>query len=1232
MKQKSTYCFGNTVGEIFAVQSQFTLSLDDISKLEWLLNGVLLSFKDFATARFIGPRKEFITPWSTNAVEITQNMGIEGIIRMEMFSFAKEDGEFDPMLEQLYEGLDGNVFSIDKEAKPIMHIEDIDAYNKKEGLALSESEILYLQDLARKIVRQLTDSEIFGFAQANSEHCRHKIFNARFIIDGVEMKCSLFQLIKKTSAANPDNIISAYKDNCAFMTGPIIQQFAPDALGNPGYFIIIDVETGLTLKVETHNFPTTVEPFNGAATGTGGEIRDRFAGGKGSFPLVGTAVYMTPYPRSEYGKSWLTTQPRAWLYQTPEDLLIKASNGASDFGNKFGQPLICGSTLTFEHKETDIMYGYDKVIMAAGGVGYGNRKDSIKGIPEVGDVVVLLGGDNYRIGVGGGAVSSVETGRYAKKIELNAVQRANAEMQKRAYNVVRTCAESKDNPIVSVHDHGAGGHFNCLSELVEALGGVIWIDALPIGDPTLSYKEIIGNESQERVGLIVRPEHVDLLIRTANRERCPIYIIGEITGDHRLIFVDRNTGEKPIDMAIEDLFGNPPKTVMEDVTIRRTFDAVDYKIGNVESYLTEILGLEGVGCKDWLTNKVDRSVTGRIATQQCCGELQLPLNNLGVVALDFKGKKGIAVAIGHAPVSGLIDAGAGSLLSLAEALTNIIWTPIKGGIKGISLSANWMWPCNNPGEDARLYQAVETLVDGVIELGIPIPTGKDSLSMVQKYPDGSRVFAPGTVIITAEGEVLDITKTVTPCLVNDSDTYIMYIDFSRSEYCLGGSAFAQIRNTIGDKSATMADPEYFGQAFDAVQELIAQDLVLAGHDIASDGLLVTLLEMTFPNTKGGMRVSLNGIKAGDIIKTCFSNNPGIVIQVKDLDAVQEIFSEYRVEYTVIGLPIKERKLIIDDAPRKTELCIDSYRDVWYHTSVLMDMLQTADGLAGMRYANYRDQKLNFTFPTPFTGKFAQHKIDPKRRTPSGIRAATIREKGSNGDREMAWMLYLARFDVREVHMTDLMSGKETLDDIDYIAFVGGFSNSDVLGSAKGWAGAFKFNATAKASLERFIARPTTMSFGTCNGNQLMVELGMIPSKTGKLPKMLHNDSKKFESGFVNVDIMDSPSIMLKSLVGSRLGIWIAHGEGKFSLPGNESDYNIPIKYSYEEYPGNPNGSDYDAGGLCSDDGRHLAMMPHPERSIYPWNWPYYASDRMSDEITPWVEAFVNARKWIEENK
>ena len=641
---------------VIAVESNHQLTPDESNKLCWLFGEAVTESEENLKGCFVGPRREMITPWSTNAVEITQNMGLEDILRIEeYFPVKDENADYDPMLQRMYKGLDQNVFTTNRQPEPIVSIEDLEAYNEKEGLALSKEEMDYLKKVENDLGRKLTDSEVFGFAQINSEHCRHKIFGGTFIIDGVEQESSLFQMIKKTTQENPNKIISAYKDNVAFAEGPVVEQFAPADHSKPDFFQVKDIKSVISLKAETHNFPTTVEPFNGASTGTGGEIRDRMGGGKGSWPIAGTAVYMTSYPRTDEGREWEDILPvRKWLYQTPEQILIKASNGASDFGNKFGQPLICGSVLTFEHTENNEVYGYDKVIMLAGGVGYGTKRDCLKGEPQKGNKVVVVGGDNYRIGMGGGAVSSVETGQYSNAIELNAVQRANAEMQKRVSNVIRTLAESDSNPIVSIHDHGAGGHLNCLSELVEETGGKIDMDALPVGDVTLSAKEIIGNESQERMGLLVHEKDIDLIKKIADRERAPMYVVGETTGDNRFVFEKKN-GETPIDLEMKDMIGNPPRTVITDNSVEEHYTDATINVSKVDEYINNVLQLESVACKDWLTNKVDRSVTGKVARQQTCGEVQLPLADLGAVALDYRGRSGIATSIGHAPIAALAD-------------------------------------------------------------------------------------------------------------------------------------------------------------------------------------------------------------------------------------------------------------------------------------------------------------------------------------------------------------------------------------------------------------------------------------------------------------------------------------------------------------------------------------------------------------------------------------------------
>lgn len=1212
---------------VYSTQVEKNLSTEDIKKLEWLFGDAVQISSQTVDGLFRGPRREMITPWSTNAVEISQKMGIKGIERIEEFVVIEsETVQYDKMLYRIYDGLNQHIFHLDTTAQPIIYIEDIESYNIQEGLALSADEIGYLKSLPEKIGRSLTDSEVFGFSQVNSEHCRHKIFNGDFIIDGVAKEDSLFGLIKKTTKENPNSVISAYKDNCAFVQGPVVEQFAPASAESADFFETKDFESVISIKAETHNFPTTVEPFNGAATGTGGEIRDRIAGGKGAFPMAGTAIYMTSYPRLESGRDWEGITPRKWLYQTPEEILIKASNGASDFGNKFGQPLVCGSLLTFEHQENNKTFGYDKVIMLAGGIGYGKKIDSLKDEPKVGDKVILFGGDNYRIGMGGGAVSSVATGEFKNSIELNAIQRSNPEMQKRAYNAIRALSEQENNPIITVHDHGAGGHLNCLSELVELTGGRIDIDKLPIGDATLSAKEIVGNESQERIGFVIDKKDIDRVRKIAERECAPMYVIGETTGDMQFTFVNNKNGEKPIDIKLDYLFGKSPKTILTDKTIIEKYQPITYTASQINKYIENVLKLEAVACKDWLTNKVDRSVTGRIAMQQCAGEIQLPLNDCAVVALDYQGKKGMATALGHAPVAAMADPKKGSVLAIAESLTNIVFAPLEEGLKSVSLSANWMWPCKNPGEDARLYSAVSAASEFALALKINIPTGKDSLSMTQKYKDNV-VYAPGTVIVTSAGVVDDVRKSVSASIQNISSD-ILYVDFSKDSFGLGGSSFAQTLSKIGEDVPTVTDAKYFANAFNAVQKLIGSSSVLSGHDISSGGLITALLEMCFSTNHVGLDLSLDRLNENDLVKILFSEKPSILLQVEKGSEISLKLKSLGVDSVVLGKVTPMRKLNISHNGGNISLDIDTLRDVWYKTSYLLDRKQSTEKLALERFQNYKNQPLKYNFPSSFTGKYAQYGIDPKRKIRSGVCAAIIREKGSNGDREMAWALHLAGFDVKDIHMTDLIEGREDLKDVNLIAFVGGFSNSDVLNSAKGWAGAFLYNKKAKEALDNFFARPDTLSLGVCNGCQLLLELGLITPNHTKKPKMLHNDSHKLESGFVGVNILPNNSVMLKSLSDTSIGVWIAHGEGKFSMPMDISAYNIPMTYSYSQYPASPNGSDYNTAAIVSDNGRHLAMMPHPERSLSVWNWAYYPSERKNDEVSPWIEMFVNALKWI----
>lgn len=1204
----------------FAVSIDKRPDYETIKKFKWVFGNAQFIDETHIEGQFVGPRQVMITPWSTNAVEITQNMGIDGVQRIEEFyEVTSEQKDHDKMLFQSYDGLKQDIFTINIQPDPVLDIESISDYNQKEGLALSEEEVSYLESLSKKLGRKLTDAEVFGFSQVNSEHCRHKIFNGTFVINGEEQPESLFKLIRKTSETHPNTIVSAYKDNVAFVKGPQVEQFAPTRPDIASEYKNSAFDSVISLKAETHNFPTTVEPFNGAATGSGGEIRDRLAGGKGSLPLAGSAVYMTSYPRLRDDKSWEKAIPkREWLYQSPLDILIKASNGASDFGNKFGQPLINGSLFTFEHEEHDRLMAYDKVIMLAGGVGYGKANQALKDVPKKDDDIVILGGDNYRIGMGGAAVSSADTGAFESGIELNAVQRSNPEMQKRAANAIRAMVELEENPIRSIHDHGAGGHLNCLSELVEDTGGHIDIDKLPVGDSTLSAKEIIGNESQERMGLVIGKKDSEFLEKVAIRERSPIYRVGTVTDDHQFIFKNSKTQEKPLDLKLEDMFGSSPKTIMTDQRVERTYSNAELDSKNIYAYVEQLLHLESIACKDWLVNKVDRCVSGRVAVQQTLGPLQVPLNNCGVVALDYNGKEGVASSIGHSPISGLIDPVAGAKNSIAEALTNIIWAPLQDNLKSVSLSANWMWPCNNEGEDARLYDAVKAVSEFAINLGINVPTGKDSLSMKQRYKD-QEVLSPGTVIISAAGHCNDITNVVEPIFQKDAGS-IYYLDFSGDNLELGGSAFYQLLNKVGNKAPSITNDAEFKTKFNAIQHLIKGHKIASGHDISSGGLITTLLELCFADNDLGAELDFNEFKEKDIIKLLFAENSGLVFQANG-DLTSE-FEELGIEPLYLGEVNSTVQLTIAHNEKSLNFDVDTYRNFWLQTSYEFDKHQSGEQKAKERHDNFKHNGLNFKFPAHFDGKLKS--VEGKR-----IKGAIIREKGSNSEREMARAMHLAGFDVKDIHMTDLMSGAENLEDVQFIAAVGGFSNSDVLGSAKGWAGAFKYNENANLALRNFFIREDTLSIGVCNGCQLFVELGLITPNHDEKPKMLHNDSGKFECRFTAVTIAESNSIMLKSLEGSTLGIWAAHGEGKFHLPLAESEYSIPGKYFREEFPVNPNGSDYNAAMLCDETGRHLVMMPHLERSTFAWNWAHYPKDRKADEVSPWIEAFQNAKNWLE---
>jgi phosphoribosylformylglycinamidine synthase len=1228
----------------YVVISESECGKKDIEILTYLFQAKFLPEIDTLEGMYVGPRNEFVSPFSTNAVEIVKRAGLKGIIRIEQFRKSDDSiPSYDRMLEKIYSPLVSQNFFILEDKKIVRKINDISHFNEEEGLALSEDEISYLQSESKKLGRSFTDAEVYAFSQINSEHCRHKIFNGTFIIDGEKKEKSLFQMIKDTSRQAPDYLVSAYKDNVAFYKGPEIYRFKTRAKNKSGVyeFSIEKEEVVLSIKAETHNFPTTVEPFNGASTGSGGEIRDRMAGGKASVPLAGSAVYMTSYPRLDKGNPsrWeALIEERPWKYQSPAQILVKASNGASDFGNKFGQPLITGSTYTFELNTLEGLVAYDRVVMLAGGVGYARKKDALKGVPGVGDVLVLLGGDNYRIGMAGGSVSSVDTGALGESLELSAIQRANPEMQKRVCNVIRTLSEG-ENPIKLIHDHGAGGHINCFSELLEEEGGEIYLDQLPLGDKTLAPFEILCNESQERMGLIVAEEDYPTIKALSEREGALCYLVGRITGDGHIRVISEQY-DCPFDLPVEILLGSSPETIMKGERVSYVPKESDFSItsdAQLLSSLKEVLSLEGVACKDWLTNKVDRSVTGLVAFQQCAGPLQLPLNDCGVMALDYSGNSGVANAIGHASGAGLISSRMGAILSVCESLTNLVCVPLRHGLKGVSLSANWMWPCKQPGEDARLYDAVEALSNFSQALQIPVPTGKDSLSMTMHYQGGSKVKAPGTVVVSASAEVEKVWRSVSADAKAVPGTLLVEVDFCKGqdEYPLGGSAFSQTRVSLGDSVLEDIDAAYFSECFSFVQDLVHGEKILAAHDVSSGGVIVSALEMSFVGSIG-LTLNLEHLPRPE---AAFSERPGVLLQIA-ADQIQEIQAKAKSEgiqiRTVGEFGGEGIRVIASDARLHTPL--SELRSVWCKPSYLLDQKQTRPQLARERFNTLSSSTgISYRFPEGFNGSLdlcsASLQRTPEQRKHT---AAIIREKGTNGDREFAYSLYAAGFKVVDITMSEILSEQVDLSSIDFLAYPGGFSNSDALGAGRGWGAAWQYNDRAKKMLDAFYDRPDTLSLGVCNGCQLMTSLGLVDRVFPQGISMNHNDSGKFESNFVPLTIQDSSSVLLSPLKGSVLGAWVAHGEGRFSLDQKVSSFDIAARYSLLEYPFNPNGSDLEAAAICSKDGRHLAIMPHIERSFLMWQWPYRGGltevEANPVQYSPWILSFLAAYAWLESKK
>jgi len=1313
---ETEYCFN--------IEATSSLTEDELNTLRWLLAETFepdnFSYKSFLADSYqlsaselvieVGPRMNFTTAWSTNAVSVCHACGLKKITRIERsrrYSLILRNGEsaarghgdspihpftdspihrflflvHDRMTECLYPNtLETFETGINPESIKIIPLIEEGKFaliriNQDMGLGLDEWDIEYYYNLfVKDLKRNPTNVECFDLSQSNSEHSRHWFFKGKLIIDGREVKENLMQIIKQPLKANPNNSIIAFKDNSSGIKGYKIKTILSEIPGMFSRFKQKNPKHHIIFTAETHNFPSGVAPFPGAETGTGGRIRDVQATGKGGLVIAGTAAYCVGNLQIPgYELPW---EDKSFEYPnnlaSPLQIEIQASNGASDYGNKFGEPVIQGFTRSFgmmlpdgERRE------WIKPIMFTGGIGQMDAGHTEKEKPEKGMLVTKIGGPAYRIGMGGGAASSMIQGENIAELDFNAVQRGDAEMEQKLNRVIRACVELGDeNPIISIHDQGAGGNCNVVKEIIYPAGAKVEIRKIQIGDNTLSVLEIWGAEYQEQNALLIRPEHADSFSDMCRREKVPYAFIGEITGDGYIVLHDETDGSTPVNLDLEKILGDMPQKIFRLERIQPKLESLKFPDGiTVRDALDRVLRLVSVGSKRFLTNKVDRSVTGLIARQQCAGPLQLTVSDVAVIAQSHFSLTGAAISIGEQPIKTLINPAAMARLSVGEALTNIVWAKISR-LKDIKCSGNWMWAAKLLGEGARLYDAAVALRDIMLELGIAIDGGKDSLSMAAKVfkKNGmtETVKSPGTLVISAYATCPDITKVITPNIKQQGKSRLLFIDLGDGKNRLGGTALAQVLNQIGDESPDVDDPKLLKRAFNVIQEFISKDLIISGHDRSDGGLITTLLEMAFSGNCG-IEVTLDSLEVGMLgsrkvqrktsalphfrssaLALLFSEELGMVIEYfpKNEKEIISRLKKDKIPYQVIGRTTVNKKIKIK-FNNKLVLNEDMriLREIWEETSHQLESLQMNPECAKEEKDNIYDRsgpKYRATFrPNPLLPPFRKGGMGGFKK-PS---VAIIREEGSNSDREMSSAFYQAGFDVWDATMTDFLEGKVNLDNFRGMAFVGGFSYADVLDSAKGWAGVIKFNKNIYEQFQKFYHRPDTFSLGVCNGCQLMALLGWVPwqgIEDKYQPRFIHNISGRFESRFSTVKILQSPSIMLKGMEGSTLGIWVAHGEGRAYFPGKEILKKIekeklaPVRYVDDrgrvtnKYPFNPNGSANSIAALCSPDGRHLAIMPHPERTFLKWQWAWMPEDwKKKLKASPWLRLFQNARKWCE---
>ncbi len=1260
---------GITARFIYVLDLKGSLSGDDLQRACELL-GASDKAPDSATnALYVTPRKGTISPWSSKATDIFSNCGLRGIRRVERaieILLDAGDGSFltrelatpafgvmhDRMTEGIYTDL-SDFFAMDEPARGRTFdvlgdgIAALETANKEMGLALSEDEITYLAEAYIREGKNPTDTELVMFGQVNSEHCRHKIFNADWIIDGKKQDTTLFKMIRHTHAMHPQGTLVAYSDNSGVIEGFKGQAFECDATSYEYGFNEDQID--ILMKVETHNHPTAISPFSGAATGVGGEIRDEAATGLGSKTKAGISGFMTSNLRIPgYRLPWEKDVSEPPRLASPLEIMQDGPIGGAAFGNEFGRPQLCGFFRTYEETCQNTDYGYNKPLMLAGGMGTIARDMVFKKEIPTGSLIVQLGGPAMRIGLGGGAASSLASGSNDEDLDFNSVQRGNAEMQRRCQEIINACvAMGPQNPILSIHDIGAGGLSNGCPELVEKTGGHFTLRDIHNEEPSMSPMEIWCCEAQERYVLAIAPENRDHFEKLCKRERCPVAFIGVALSDHRLVLEDSHFNDNPIDMNIDVLLGKPPRMTRNVTHVERTIPPVTFKnVPTVEAALERVLRHPAVADKTFLITITDRTVTGMVHRDQFCGPYQLPVADNAITTTGYLETTGAAMACGERTPVAVSNGPASGRLAVTEAVLNIA-TAAVGDMGRIKLSANWMCACGEAGEDAKLFDTVKAVaIDFCPTLGLSIPVGKDSLSMRTLWNDPDtgkehRQVSPLSLIVSAFAPVNDVTLSVTPDLKNAPSTLLL-ADLSRGQKRLGGSILAQTWNLSGGDVPDMDDASVLLIFFTTLQSLLAQKKVLAAHDRSDGGLAVTLSEMCISGARGSVITLPYAEDATRELAALFCEEPGMVMQVADADAdaVVKAFADAGLAdvVSIIGTVTDKKSLCVSFGNTPTlDMPLAKIRSLWSENSIRMRALRDNPVCAQQERENAADDQdpgLNFKLTyepdhVPFIKNSAVHP-----------RVAVLREQGINGHVEMAAAFTLAGFEAVDVHTTDLHSGAVDMATFKGAVACGGFSYGDVLGAGSGWARSILYNNKLRDMFASFFGRSDTFTLGVCNGCQMVSQLKDIIPGAEDWPRFVNNISEQFEARVCTLEVLKSPSVLLSDMVGSRIPIPVAHGEGfaKFESPAMRehllSSSCTPLRFvdntgkATERYPFNPNGSEGGLTSFTTKDGRVLIMMPHPERGFRSVQLSYRPANLFMGEAGPWMRMFHNARAFV----